>query len=230
MIHVLAGKRNGAFDEALAEALADLGVRRDGTSSAAVERMTVGGGDAARLFDRILTPSLFGDRIVFVVSGLFDDESAKRDFLSLGEELARAPHDVVALLDGILAADARRVESFAKVQKIAEKKAAAQAFNPFSLASAFAAGDRKKTWILFQEAVARGDEMEPLHGMVWWKFKDMVQKNPGGAGDRNSSFLSDPRLRDTARALVASYHDSRLGGLGMGERLERFFLTMSAKK
>jgi len=72
---------------------------------------------------------------------------------------------------------------------------------------------------MFQEVAHHSDEMEPTHGMIWWKLKDMILKNK-----------KDESLKKMARELVSVYHESRLGGLGMSERLEKFFLTMPDKK
>ena len=217
MIHVIAGKRNSEFEKALQAALRGFGDD--------VERVTITHENAANLFDQIRTPSLFGERKTFIISGLFDDDDVKKEFVTLGDELAKAPHDVMVTLESILAADLKKFESFAKVEKVAEKKAASSfgsqgAFNPFSLANAFATGDKKKTWIAYQEVLLHDSEIEPLHGMIWWKLKDMIQK---GAP------LS-PDTKSLARKLVAVYHESRMGGLDMKERLEEFFLTMPSKK
>jgi hypothetical protein len=62
--------------------------------------------------------------------------------------------------------------------------------------------------------------MEKTHGMIWWKLKDMMTKK---------SSVPKEKLDAMARRLVSIYHESRLGGLGMKERLEEFFLTLDEK-
>lgn len=225
MIHIIAGKRNSESEKVLQGIFKELQKNSEKGSEKEIERVDASSLIAQNLFDEVQTPSLFGDVKIFVVSGLFENDDAKKLFMEQGKELATAPHDMVVLLDGILAPDVKKVEKFATVQKVVEKadRFAKGAYNPFSLANAFATGDKKKTWIAFQEAIAHDSEMEPLHGMIWWKLKDMVQKKGTGP-------FSESELRGLARKLVSVYHESRLGGLEMKERLEEFFLTMPSKK
>ena len=209
MIYFIIGKRNAEFQKTLHKVISSLGKSVD------VERYdaTV----ARNIFEDVQTGSLFGEKKVFIVSNLFEDETLKNIFLEKLEELADAPNDMVVLLESLLAADVKKIEKFCEVHKIIEKEKKEAGFNPFVLANTFATGDKKKTWIVFQQVVAHSDEMEPTHGMIWWKLKDMMQKR--------SSFTPN-QLQTMAKKLVAVYHESRLGGLNMGERLEEFFLTM----
>lgn len=173
----------------------------------------------SQLFDEIQTPSLFGDKKVFILRNVFENESIKKDVFDQLELVTNAPHDVVILADKLLVADKKVLEKVGTIHESKEKEIKEEKFNPFGLANTFATGDKKKTWIMFQEVLHHSDEMEPTHGMIWWKLKDMILKNK-----------KDESLKNMARELVSVYHESRLGGLGMRERLEKFFLTMSDKK
>ncbi len=205
MITFIIGKRNSAYETALAKAVGNL----------AAEKKTVSAETLNMVFDEVQTPSLFGDKKVFIISGM-DDEAVRETLLDRGAELADAPHDVIVVADALLAAETKKVEKFGTIVKVVEKKELVrEAFNPFALANAFATGDRKKTWIAYQQVRAQSDEAEPLHGMIWWKLKDMLAKKQIAHAD----------AQQTARALVAAYHESRMGGLSLGERLELFFLN-----
>jgi hypothetical protein len=152
------------------------------------------------------------------IEKIFENEERKQEFIERGPALVHAPHEVVVLADTILAADMKKIQAFATVHMVTEKTAKEPTMNPFALANVFASGDKKKTWLLFQEVIAHDDEVEKTHGMIWWKLKDMVQKK---------SVFNAEQLKRMARALVAVYHEARLGsGLDMKERLEQFFLTM----
>jgi DNA polymerase III delta subunit len=174
------------------------------------------------VFDEIQTSSLFGEKKLFILNGILDDEHSKEKFLEQAEFLANAPHDILITAEKLLVGDTRKLEPFANIHTIAEKMVAKSGFDPFSLANAFASGDKKKSWIMLQQVAAQSDEMEPTHGMIWWKLKDMMVK-------KNSAF-SQNQLNDMARKLIAAYHESRLGGIGMRERLEEFFLTVPVSK
>ncbi|MDB4984486.1 MAG: hypothetical protein JWM20_665 [Patescibacteria group bacterium] len=213
MITIIVGKRTPAFEKKYQEIIApfaELGniERREARESAAA-------------FDEVQTPSLFGEKKLFILGGILDDEDAKELLIEKAESLSNAPHDILITVEKLLVGDARKLEPFAKIHTIAEKAAAKALFDPFSLVSAFAAGDKKKSWILLAQ-VAQSGEMEPTHGMIWWKLKDMMTK-------KNSSFNQE-QLHEMARKLVSVYHESRKGGLEMRERLEEFFLTMPILK
>ena len=216
MITILVGKRTDAFEKKYQEIISrflELGnVERKDTRDLAY----------SNIFDEIQTLSLFGEKKLFILSGILDDDGSKEVLFEKIETLNNAPHDILITAEKLLAADTRKLEPFAKIHTIAEKTVAKSGFDPFSLANAFAAADRKKTWIMLQQIAAQSGEMEPTHGMVWWKLKDMMTK-------KNSAF-SEAQMKDIARKLVGVYHESRKGGLEMKERLEEFFLTMPASK
>lgn len=183
------------------------------------ERIDVLEKNLSQLFDEIQTPSLFGDKKVFVLRNVFENESIKKEIYDQLESIKNAPHDVAIIADKLLVADKKVSDKIATIHESVEKEKKSESFNPFGLANAFASGDKKKTWIMFQEVAHHNDEMEPTHGMIWWKLKDMILKSK-----------KDESLKKMARDLVSVYHESRLGGLGMSERLEKFFLTMPDKK
>lgn len=211
MITVIIGKRTPLFEETLNKV-----VLVDGGMSE-VERYNIGPEPVQSFFDKAQTASLFGVKKIFIISNLFENEANKKMFTDQIQSLASAPNDIVVLLESLLAPDVKKIEPFAAIKKVNEKVIKEQTFDVFSLANAFASGDRKKTWIMFQQALHHANEMEPVHGIIWWKLKDMMQKRNG---------YDEKVLKVLASKLISVYHESRLGGLGMSERLEEFFLTM----
>jgi len=212
MITFIIGQRNMAFQKALDKAVLGVGE---------VERVRLNAENILRTIEDSQSPSLFGDVKVFVISDLFEDAEVKEKFWESGAALRAAPHNIIVIAESILAADLKKAESIGTVTKILEKNQKAARFDPFVLGNAFAAGDKKQSWIALQEIIAAGDEMEPTHGIIWWKLKDMMQKRSG---------FSDDQLKSMARNLVAAYHESRLGGLNLAQRLELFFLNLPMKK
>ena len=64
-----------------------------------------------------------------------------------------------------------------------EEKARKEEFNMFSLTDALGARDKKKLWLLFQEAVQKGSP-EEIHGILFWQLKNLAlvkssSQNPG---------------------------------------------------
>lgn len=169
------------------------------------------------IFEMIQSPDLFGEKKTYRITGVETTDELRQEFFKTFPEVDRIVHDVIVVLDKLLAPEKKKLDPRIIITETKVVKAPAESFNPFSLGNAFAAGDKKKTWMTFQELITHDDEMEKTHGLVWWKLKDMMQKK--------SSF-TPAQLQSMARDLVAVYHESRLGGLGIKERLELFFLTL----
>lgn len=214
MITILAGKKSAAYDKASEKILAPY------IKTNSVVRRNAN--ELRSLIDEAMNPSLFGEKNLFVIGDLFENDDAKELFFDSIETLSRAPHDILVKMEKILAADAKKIGNHARVETVTEKSFAKPAFDAFVLANAFASGDKKKTWVTFQEAAFHSDETEPTHGMIWWKLKDMMMKKNGA--------FSTQQLKSMARDLVGVYHEGRKGGLEMRERLEKFFLTMPIPK
>lgn len=170
----------------------------------------------AGVVETVQSYDLFGEKKTYRIEGL-ESEDLRKEFLNSLESIENAPNDVVTILDKLLVADRRKAEAFATIQETKAKAEPKEAFNAFALGNALATGDKKKIWTVFQELLVHEDEMEKTHGLVWWKLKDMMQKK---------GIFTDIQLKNMARDLVAAYHESRLGGIGMQERLELFFLTL----
>lgn len=171
------------------------------------------------IFETLNSVSLFGDAPTYRIVGLDSSDDIRSEFLKAVPEMSGASSDAFAVLEKLLAPERKKVEEFAKVLEC-KPKADRKPYDPgsaFVLANAFASGDRKKSWITFHQVTADDDEMEKTHGMVWWKLKDMMQKKGP---------FSDGQLKSMARSLVSVYHESRLGGLSMKERMEEFLLTV----
>jgi hypothetical protein len=137
MIQIIVGKRNEAFEKKLSAVLGGFG-------SATIERRDATSPSFGFFYDDVHTPSLFGDTVVYVISGIFDNEERKQEFIERGPALVHAPHEVVVLADTILAADMKKIQAFATVHMVTEKTAKEPTMNPFALANVFASGDKKK--------------------------------------------------------------------------------------
>jgi hypothetical protein len=174
------------------------------------------------IIELLQSPDLFGEKKVYHIEGLDSSEELRKEFFGNVKLLQNAPNDTVVILEKLLVGDRRNIEKYVTIIESKIKTEPKELFNAFALGNALATGDKKKTWVVFQELITHDDEMEKIHGLVWWKIKDMMQK-------KNSVFNSD-QLKTMARELVSVYHESRLGGINMKERLELFFLTLPEPK
>ncbi len=177
----------------------------------------------SQIMEIINSVSLFGDTPTYRITGVDSSLELRSLFLTMVPEISKASSNVVVVLEKLLAAERKKIEPFATIYETKTKvfKKTSDTTNAFVLADAFATGDKKKIWITFQEKTTYDDEIEKTHGMVWWKIKDMMMKK---------GIFSSEDIKNMARNLVGVYHESRLGGLSMKDRLEMFFLTLPEVK
>lgn len=112
--------------------------------------------------------------------------------------------------------------------KIFEKKSAASAVKKFgaksgepdvfALVRAYESGDKKKIWVTYESLIRANVAPEQLIGILFWKTKDIISK--GAAGMKKQITVSH------ARSLVTLFHESRITGAPIRERLEQFLLSI----
>ena len=108
--------------------------------------------------------------------------------------------------------------------KIIEKKSAASAKkgsgepDVFALVRAYESGDKKKTWVTYESLIRANVAPEQLVGILFWKTKDIISK--GASGIKKQTTVSH------ARSLATLFHESRITGAPIRERLEQFLLSI----
>ncbi len=175
-----------------------------------------------QIMEMIHSVSLFGDTPTYRITGFDMSEDLRSDVLKALPEMAQASSNSFLVFEKLLVADRKKIEDVVTIveRKANPEKKSFDRNDSFALAHAFASGDKKKAWITFQETTG-DEEMEKVHGMVWWKLKDMLGKR---------GVFTPDQMKSLARRLVEVYHESRLGGLSMKDRLEEFFLTLPEVK
>ena len=169
------------------------------------------------------TMSLMGDMGSFRFSGALSGTSAE-DFLDIAKDLAASPHQFIfteekllkKVTDNLTKAGAQ-VVVYPTVKKDSGKEGGA--FDVFSLTYAFAARDRKKLWLLYNEALRADVVPEAIAGILHWKVRDMV-----GKGERGK--YSKEELQRISSGLVGVYHDSHRGAGELSLLLERYILLL----
>jgi hypothetical protein len=170
-----------------------------------------------KVFEILYSPDLFGEKKTYRITNSDSDEGLRDELFKLLADPYLGAHDVFVVLDKLLVPEKKKIHDSVKIIETKPVKEIKESFYAFALGNAFATGDKKKTWMVFQELLTHDDEMEKTHGLVWWKQKEIMQK-------KNN--FTNTQLVAMARDLVVAYHESRLGGLGLKERLELFFLTL----
>jgi len=112
-------------------------------------------------------------------------------------------------------------------------------FNIFALTDALGARDRKRAWILYQEALGAGVSAEEVFFKVVWQIKSMLiaskTKNVGETDmkpfpySKAKSFLKNFRtseLQNLSEALVTGYYKARRGEGEVETLVEKILLGL----
>ena len=190
------------------------------------------------LADAVGATSLFGGSELFVI----DTPSSNKDFdaevKSSLEALTESNNVFVVIEENLLAAPKKQYTKYA--ESIVEFKGEkVERFNAFAMADALAEKDRKKLWVLLQEAKAAGLSAEEIIGTLWWQLKSMrlaaatgnaaeagMKDFPYNKAKRALSKFKDDELEKTSRNLLSLYHDGHLGKRDIDLALEKWTLTL----
>lgn len=192
-----------------------IGTKKNTSTTEVLDASIIG---IPKIIETLESPDLFGETKHYKIIRADDSPELKDELIELLAVDHAYVHSAEIVLEKLLAGEKKKIESRVTISETKSTKESKSAgVNPFALGEAIASGDKKKAWTLFHEITHYDDEIEKTHGLVWWKIKDMLTKR---------SVYSKEVVIDIARLLVGVYHESRLGGVGMKERLEQCILTL----
>lgn len=183
---------------------------------------------------------LFAGKILVVLDRVFRSDEGTELVLERVKDIADSDN-IFVLLEGKLDAKTKkRLEKHAKKSQSFNLQPTTSNlkpdFNIFSLTDALGNRDSKRAWVLYQEALRAGSRPEEIHGMLFWQTKAMLlvaQKSTTGLKPfvvkKATGFLrkwTDDELQKLSSALVAVYHDARLGKFDLEIGLERLVLNL----
>jgi DNA polymerase III delta subunit len=225
----------------------DRGLVRDGASSYINKNIASGksvhnieGGDfeAGKIKNALGATSLFGESEWYVL----DEPSSNPDFSAeVGESLvdmAESTNNFV-ILEGKLLAAAKKQYVKVATEVFEFNVGPKDKHNPFGLAEALSNKDKKKLWVLLQEARLNGMRDEEIVGILWWQLKTLrLAKLTGSASEagikdfpynkakRSLSKFSQNEVEDLSQSLLALYHRGHAGVGDMEVNLERWVLGL----
>jgi DNA polymerase III delta subunit len=182
--------------------------------------------------------SLFGvTQIVVLDTPSASTEMFERVFDNL--DMLAASETVFILIEGkLLTPEKKKLQKYTK--EIFEfSKTPEDSFNTFALADALAERDKRKLWLLFSEAKARGLSAEELIGLLFWQLK--VLRLAAKAKSAEESGLKPFVFNKAKRALIkfteaevdtlsetltVLYHDGHAGKRDIDVALERWVLAL----
>lgn len=182
--------------------------------------------------------SLFGEATVC----LLDTPSLSKEMLEqvtvLLPALAASGHQFIIIESAPLAAYKKALQSSA--QNFEEVKQAALTLrNPFVMADALAARDKKTLWIQLQHLLRAGLRAEEIVGTLWWQLKSMriaaATKNATEAGMKDFTYNKAKRalskytmteIETLSHDLLRLYHEGHETDGDMEIGLERWVLRV----
>jgi DNA polymerase III delta subunit len=194
------------------------------------------------LEELIVSMGLFEQKYIIALDNIFQNKEAKEFILKRIKEIGLS-ENIFIFLEGEL--DKKTVTKIEKhsekvqefIKSIQNKKQ--KDFNIFSLTDAICRRDRKKAWVLFQQAVAEGVSPENIHGTIFWGIKSILlatsAKRAKEAGLSPFVFsksilfsknFKEGELENISSRLVSVYHESRRGGMELSAALEIFILSI----
>lgn len=191
---------------------------------------------AGALEDALGATSLFGGEQWFII----DTPSSEAEFHEAVTDTLEAmgvSENTFLVIEGpLLAAERKRYEKHtASVQQFTAEKS--DRFNLFSLAEAYAARDKRRLWVLLQEARLSGVRPEEIIGILWWQSKALrlaaatqtadeagMKQFPYSKAKQALRNFAPGELERSARSLLTLYHEGHAGMVDIDTALEAWVL------
>lgn len=213
-------------------------------SAATVVRLNDENFDLARAEESLIGQGLFAERYLVVLDNLLVCDDAKEFIMENMKTMGASENIFFVLEEKIDARTRAKIEKVAaKIQEYTLTGSGAERkdnYNVWALADAIGERNRKKAWVLLQEAFMRGAVPEEVHGMVYWQVKNiaLVKGTEGGAQPEGMkpfvfnktqrfarNYSSDEILR-LSRSCNDLYHCAHGGEIDFAMGLEKLVLTL----
>lgn len=240
MLHVYLGEESAAARAQVRQAI-DRAVAA--SPDIRIERFDTENFDAEHILEAVTAENLFGGSTIILLDGVGENAEGAEFLEESVAIFSGSPQTVMVRETKPKAGLAKALVSHAQLVKEFEKKKAEkrEVSAIFSLADAFARGDKKTAWTTFVELRSAGEEAEPIHGMLFWAAKSLYLSRIAASETEAVKFgLSaftyrkyrtygkdhDPEdLLAFVGRLKEMYHDAHEGKLDLAIALERFLLA-----
>lgn len=184
-------------------------------------RIEVGEFEESRLEEFIGGQGLFSNKYIIVFDNLFSDKNTKNVLIKSLKEISESQNIFIFLEEKLNKTELNKFDKYAeKIQSFEVGHPTSnlgKKFDIFSLANALGKRDKKNLWVLYQKAKLNNIADEQIHGILFWKIKDILSTS-------RKSLYSNQELKKLSNLLVSVYHDTRKGIHEMDNAMERFIL------
>jgi DNA polymerase III delta subunit len=182
--------------------------------------------------------SLFGESEWYVIDEPSADEVFREEVESVLANLGESSNQFIIMEGKLLAPQKKLYAKYATDTK--EFSLAKQEKpNPFQMAEALAQKDKRRLWVLLQEARLRGMREEEVIGILWWQLKALrvasktssaqeagMKDFPYNKAKRALTTFKPGEIERLAGSLLGLYHDSHAGVSEIDLALERWCLSI----
>lgn len=198
--------------------------------------------DGGQLDELIEGQGLFEKKYIVVFDNCLRNKDTHEVLCKRLEDISSSPNIFVFLEEKIDKKILTQLEGYSeKIQEykdetVKEKK---EQFNIFSLTDAFGGRDKKKLWILYNQAKMNNITNEEIHGILFWQVKSMLlAKNSNSAREsglkpfvyekaqRFCRNYSENEVQALSSSLVSLYHNARRGVHDFATSLELFIIKL----
>lgn len=161
---------------------------------------------------------MFAGKRVVILEGVFANEEMRAVMLEALPHLKESDESFSIFEEKPDAATRKLIEKYAKESKKFDAPKKERRGDIFVLARALSQGDRKALWVGYQEALARKEAPEAIHGVLFWGAKQMFIQSEGAKRARAEKYVAD---------LAELPHESRRKGVELEYALERYILGVN---
>jgi DNA polymerase III delta subunit len=207
-------------DSALKKAQATIASLQKKKPDASFIKVENNGQESLSLDEYIGGQGLFENKQLIFFDRVLENKKVAGDILDRLTDMQKS-ENIFIFLEGaptkaILGKFEKRAEKITEYAK-AKSEIKADKFDVFSLTNALGAGDKKQLWMLYLRAQETGSVPEQIHGLLFWKVKDMLVK-------KNTRAYDESTLKTMSGELVSLYHDSHRGLCDFSLALEAWVL------
>ena len=166
---------------------------------------------------------LFGGLLLYIVDLTDGVVELQTDVWQNIMLLYESSHTFVVVVSTLSAAERKQLPAAVPVVATAETPKPTR-FNTFQLADALVSKDKRRLWVLVQQARQAGIAAEEIIGVLWWQLKAIrltqLTTSPAAAGlkpfvyqkaKRASAVYTEPVLHTMMQSLLAVYHEGHEG-------------------
>ncbi len=181
---------------------------------ARIERLLADSVGPDRLTD-YFGASLFGEERAVLLEGFFGTAALREVVEASLSLLAASEEHFIIIEPNLLAPQKKKLAAHTKHLDEKQKEKAERPMGNFDVADHFARHERSLAWVAYRKVLAQGESAEALHGILFWKVKDLLLK---GAKDTKRD------LKKTLLDLAELPLKAREKGGDVEHALERFIL------